>query len=85
MVLKGSQFFFEYTQNHSVMKIIIYPIVYIPHLQAVQTIFELPLDFQSEAIHNKSSNWELAADIVNITSKVRRSGRQVSIYYVLII
>ena len=44
--------------------------------QAVQSIFELPLDFQNETMLNKLSNWDLAADIVNVTSKVRRSGRQ---------
>jgi len=54
-----------------------YVLVIILLFQAVQTIFELPLDFQNETVHSKLTNWELAADIVNVTSKVRRSGKQV--------
>ena len=50
-------------------------------MQAVVTLLELPLDFQNEQLSNKHVNWELAADIVNCNSRIRRSARQVCVIY----
>ncbi len=46
-------------------------------LQAVNTLSELPLDPISETLHNKIPNWEMVSEIVNATSIISRSARQV--------
>ena len=48
------------------------------YFQAVGTLSELPVDPMSETLHNKIPNWELVSEIVNATSVIRRSARQVS-------
>ena len=43
----------------------------------MNTLSELPLDPMSETLHNKIPNWDIVSEIVNGTSIVRRSARQV--------
>ena len=43
----------------------------------MNTLSELPLDPISETLHNKIPNWEMVSEIVNATSIISRSARQV--------